>query len=278
LRRLILGALAVLATVALFAGVTSLLADVVLSDRARPRAEADIFAARPGSPPPPLPQAAPTTSGAPAASASPPASAPSAAIEPSTTPSAPSAAPSALVDPAPAACAVPCCGGEECAPLAKSCAADRRCRKCASGRACVRGACKDAIDKSGAWLLRLAAVRPKKPASAEDEETLKSMINPTVCVRLAGVPPYVCTAVADAVPRGGAGPSPADATRLAVTTSDLLGKGKGIDIELRDGPRVHAERSAVTHKSLKVTSLCWGVAFELKKPTRAEVIFYLDDP
>jgi serine/threonine-protein kinase len=178
-------------------------------------------------------------------------------------PSGAAASASAKRPAAPTSCPSLCCGGYACVARpenARGCAPEAgHCRACASGRACVAGACEGHIPSDGVWLLRVAG------ATLNGKEVSP---RPQVCLRKSGSgeDAWVCTPPAGADTR---------ATRLRVTTADLT--GAGIDLAVtRAG--TEARGAGVHHPAIGIAALCKGLNFRFTADGGAHAVtLFLDD-
>ncbi|MDI1476409.1 serine/threonine-protein kinase [Polyangium sp. y55x31] len=191
-----------------------------------------------------------------------------------------------LLPPSSQECPAVCCGGKNCATNPQNTAekkslcdpAKERCSDCPSKRACVSADCTDDLDPDGRWLLRFAVALEKL---GKTEERNVRVSNPTaeVCLRPSARrgEGWTCTSVA-------ATEHNTQLTRMRATTSDI--HEDGIDIRIRDGNDIIAERLNARHEDkVRVTALCLGLVFRdvvsnsFSEERRAyRVTLHIDDP
>ena len=182
--------------------------------------------------------------------------------------------PAPIPPPSPTMGAGVCCGGSACAPSLQDtsqsmCAKQPdHCATCPSLRLNVEGACRDPLESSQPFLLRLARL------------DLKGM-NPAItrgCVRLSGDPAASrqCTYAANGSDTYPGFIKGERFTRLPVSVADLVETGRGLDIEVEIAGRPYASKGALTlpGPTLLRSALCQGVAYNF---SGMRASFYLDD-
>jgi TIR domain len=181
------------------------------------------------------------------------------------------ASPGGLLAPA-LICASPCCAGSACmAPLSPPESCSRRTAEgiaiCFSGRDCVPGACNTPLALDRRFLLRLARVDLNK----------NTLLDARLCAKKSSSREReTCLETSEAADMKDASPGAAMASRLPVSTRDLLAGG-GLDITIDTSTTRLAQQSSATVPGEFITTaaLCIGLRVNVGP---AAVYFYMDDP